>query len=87
MNRLNKCRKKFCVYLTLSMLSKNFSRQLFQIFFFICFSQKIGFGISCKLFPHDTICMKCQSLFSGKNIIKKSFKMSSAEIFTQQAKH
>ena len=30
-------------------------------------SQKIGFDISCKLSPEKTICMKCQSLFSGKN--------------------
>ena len=32
-------------------------------------SQKIGFEISCKLHvsPEKTICMKCQSLFSGKN--------------------
>ena len=31
------------------------------------FFQKIGFDISCKLSPKETICMKCQSLFSGKN--------------------
>ena len=31
------------------------------------FSKKIGFDISCKLSPQETICMKCQSLFSGKN--------------------
>ena len=31
------------------------------------FSQKTGFDISCKLSPLETICMKCQSLFSGKN--------------------
>ena len=35
------------------------------------FSQKTGFDISCKLSPMETICMKCQILFSetNKNII------------------
>ena len=42
-------------------------------------SQKIGFDMSCKLFPGETICMTCQSLFSGKNK-KKYFEVSSAEI-------
>ena len=27
----------------------------------------IGFDISCKSSPKETICMKCQSLFSGKD--------------------
>ena len=35
---------------------------------FLIFSQKIGFDLSCKLSPEETICMKCQILFSGKNI-------------------
>ena len=30
--------------------------------------------------------MKCQSLFSGKNVIKNIYRMRSAEIFTQNAK-
>ena len=38
---------------------------LFYLFFF--FFQKTGFDISCKLSPVETICMKCQILFSGKN--------------------
>ena len=33
----------------------------------------------------ETICMKCQILFSGK-ILKKKFKVLSAENFTQNAK-
>ena len=40
--------------LTLSRLSKNFSTQQFEIFFLLSyffFLQKIGFNISCKLFP------------------------------------
>ena len=45
-----------------------------NFFFFFFFLQKIGFDISCKLFPHEIICMKCQSL-SVKNIIS----LSSAE--------
>ena len=52
----------FC--LKLSMLGKNFSRRQFEIFF-AYFSQKIGFDISCKLSPEETICIKCQSLFFG----------------------
>ena len=31
------------------------------------FSKKIRFDISCKLSPQETICIKCQMLFSGKN--------------------
>ena len=32
--------------------------------YFSYFPQKIGFGISCKFSPKETICMKCQFLFS-----------------------
>ena len=46
-------------------MDKNFSRQHFEIFFLIFF-QKIGFNISCKLFPYETICKKCQAYFQGK---------------------
>ena len=35
--------------------------------YFSYFSQKTGFEISCKLSPVETICMKCQTLFSGKS--------------------
>ena len=49
------------------MLGKNFIRRHFEIFF--PRKQKIGFDISCKL----SICMKYQSLFSGKkNILESS---------------
>ena len=54
-----------------------------MIFFF---PQKIGFDISCKLSPKETICMKYQSLFSEENK-KKYLKMLFTEIFTQHAKH
>ena len=32
--------------------------------------QKTGFDISCKLSPKETVCLKYQTLFSKKNIIK-----------------
>ena len=35
--------------------------------YFDYFSQKTGYGFSCKLSPMETICMKCQILVSGKN--------------------
>ena len=35
--------------------------------YFSYLSQKTGFDISCKLSPMETICMKCQILFSRKN--------------------
>ena len=53
---------------------------------FSYFSQKAGFDISCKLSPVETICMKCQNLFSRESKKKKHFKMSSAENFTPSAK-
>ena len=38
---------------------------IFKYFFY--FTQKTGFAISCKLSPLETVCMKCQILFCGKN--------------------
>ena len=47
--------------------------------YFLYISQKTGFDILCKLSPMESICMKCQILFSGKN--KKNItKLSSAEL-------
>ena len=46
--------------------------------YFSYFSQKTGFDISCKLSPKETICMKCQILFSVKNE-KNNIILSSAE--------
>ena len=58
----------------LSTQGKIFSRPHFSYFF-----QKTGFDISCKLSHMETICMKCQSLFSWKN--KKNITiLSSAEL-------
>ena len=53
------------------MLWANSADYKVMIFFFLFFSQKIGFVISCKLSPKETFCMKCQILFSRQ--IKKIF--------------
>ena len=37
------------------------------VIFFLLIYQKTDFDISCKLSPLETICMKYQNLFSGKN--------------------
>ena len=52
----------------LSMLGKNFSRQRFEIFFFFFFSED----------SKETVCMKCQILFSGKK--KNIIILSSVEL-------
>ena len=65
------------VTLILSTLGKTFSRRHSEIFF-LFFLKKIGFDISCKLSPKETICMTCQSLFSGKDK-KNIINLSSAE--------
>ena len=52
-------------FMLLSMLGKIFSRRHIEIF--SSFSQKTRFDISCKWSPMETICMKCQILFSRKN--------------------
>ena len=44
-----------------------------------CFTLKISFDILCKVSPVETICMKCQMLFSGK--IRNIFKMSPVEFY------
>ena len=36
--------------------------------------QKTGFDISCKLFLKETLCLKCQTLFSEKKKKKKKKK-------------
>ena len=66
-------------HLTLSTLGKVFSRRYFEIFF-LFFPEK-GFDISCKVSSKETICMKCQILFSGKNKKNKKniINLSSAE--------
>ena len=46
--------------------------------YFSYFPQKTGYDISCKLSPKETICMKCQILFSEKNK-KNIINLSSAK--------
>ena len=73
--RLDKCHTQTQMqYLTLCMLGKNFSRPHWRYF-----SRKISFDISCKLYPKETLNMKWQSLFSGKNK-KNNISLSSAEL-------
>ena len=50
-------------------------RATLGLWYFANFSKIIGIGISWKLSPKQTICMKYQSLFSGKNK-KTYFKIS-----------
>ena len=55
-----------CIDLTLSMLGNYFSRRHFEMFFLIIPSKyALTFHANCLL--GETICMKCQSIFSGKN--------------------
>ena len=59
------------------------------IIFFLFFSAN-SFDISCILSPKETICIKCQNLFSEKKKKKKNKKkifQNLSEIFTQNAKH
>ena len=53
----------------ITLLGRSGRQQIDDMFSY--FSMKIGFDISCKLSPKETICMQCQSLFSEKN--KKIF--------------
>ena len=55
------------IILTLSMLSKKFSRRHLEI---LSFFQETGFDISYKFSPEETICMKCQIIFSGYKICR-----------------
>ena len=54
------------LFVTFIALWANLAADKLTIFFLI-FSQKIGFGNSCRLSPMETICIKCQSLLSRKN--------------------
>ena len=47
--------------------------------YFSYFPQKTGFDISCKLSPKETICMKCQSMFSSRDKKNVIINLSSAE--------
>ena len=60
--------------LTFTTFCERFNRRQLYIF-----SQKLGFDISCKLCPKETVCMKCQSLVSlnkNKDVrIRRYFKI------------
>ena len=57
-----------------------------KLIFFIYFSLKTGFDISCKLSLMETMCMKCQNSFSGKN--KKNISIHCLlKVFAESAKH
>ena len=73
-----------------SLYHSPFSRwQIHDIFLFFLESE---FEFLCKLFPLDTVCMKCQNLFTEKKKKKKNiyiyiyFIKSLIENFTQNAK-
>ena len=54
---------------TFQIASKNDHVNIDYIFSYS--SHKTGFDISCRLYPLETICMKCQNLFSGPKKEKK----------------
>ena len=55
------------VALIFTSLRANSAGDKLMIFFLFFFSQKIGFDISCKLSAKETIWVKCQNLFTGKD--------------------
>ena len=56
-------------HLTLNSRAKISAEDILKYFSF--FSQKTGFGISEKIPPKETICMKCQNLFQKKIFLRK----------------
>ena len=58
------------------LLRRQYVWQVKSFFFF--FFQKTGFDNSCKLSPQETVWMKCQILFPGKN--KKKHEMHSIKV-------
>ena len=78
-----KSSQNFITVATVTTLWANSADDILTILFSY-FTQNVGFYISCKLSPTETICMKCQILFPGENK-KKDFKLSSAENFTMSA--
>ena len=59
-----------------SMLGKFSADDILIVFLF---SEKTGFGISCKSSQLESICVKCQILFSRK-IRKNNINLSSVEL-------
>ena len=68
------------LFVWLNLYHSRLIQQTTNWWYFSWFSQETGFNISCKMSPLETICMKCQILFSDKNkknISKMSFFVSS----------
>ena len=61
-------------FLVFSLLAKDCCGHS-EIVFLFCL--KIGFDISCKLSPQETICMKCEILFCDK--IRKNIRVLPAD--------
>ena len=61
------CTEPFSIILRSSRYDLNKYSADDKLVIFFLFFPKTGFDISCKLSPMETICMKCQNLFSGKN--------------------
>ena len=59
---------------------KKSTDDIFKYFYFSDLFQKTGFDITCKLSPKETVCMKCQILFSQKKKKKKKKKKNDHQI-------
>ena len=71
-------------YTPLTFITLWLIQQTTNWWYFSWLSQKTGFDISCKLSPMETICLKCQILFSVEN--KKKYVNMSTENFNHTAK-
>ena len=63
----SKAKEKSILNLTIIPLWTNSADNKLTIFVSYFFFQKIGLDFSCKLPVLETVCLKYQSLFSGKN--------------------
>ena len=80
---MNLCRKIEAVEIPFTTHWANSADDKLMIFF-----PDNRLNISCKLSTLETICLKCQDLFSGQNkIFFFLLNISSAENFAQSAKH
>ena len=82
-------RNNILTFITLGKISRRQAdtfRVLFVCFCFVLgfFLQKIGFDILCKLSSKETVCVKCQSLFSGRK--KKNISKCLLKFFYQHAR-
>ena len=61
--------------MSIAQSKEKINRRYFEILFSYLF-QNTGFDISCKLSHKETVCMKCQTLFSE---VEKNIKLLSVE--------